>query len=55
MVVECQDRQKDILAARSGMFYVGDDWQLGEIGDGWAEVILSLEDFDYEKYGIKYS
>ncbi|KAL4932037.1 putative HAD superfamily hydrolase [Aspergillus undulatus] len=31
---------------------VGGDEQLGEIGDGWGEVILSLEDFKYGKYGV---
>lgn len=25
----------------------------GEIGDGWGEVLLSLEDFPYDKYGIR--
>lgn len=30
----------------------GDDCQLGEIDDGWAESIPNLEHFDYEKYGI---
>ena len=25
----------------------------GKLGDGWAEILPSLEDFPYEKYGIK--
>lgn len=25
----------------------------GRIGDGWAELVRSLEDFDYNKYGIR--
>lgn len=25
----------------------------GKIGDGWAELVRSLEDFDYAKYGIQ--
>ena len=52
VAVEYQARQKDVLAGRTGMMEVGDDWQLGEIDDGWAESIPSLERFDYEKYGI---
>jgi pseudouridine-5'-monophosphatase len=35
------------------MFNLGDDQQLGEIDDGWAESIASLEDFDYKRYGIE--
>ncbi|KAK2741543.1 hypothetical protein FQN55_008298 [Onygenales sp. PD_40] len=52
MAVEYQAREKDVLAGRMGVIEVGDDWQLGEIDDGWAECIPSLEHFDYEKYGI---
>jgi pseudouridine-5'-monophosphatase len=26
--------------------------QLGEVDDGWGEYLKSLENFDYEKYGI---
>lgn len=52
VAVEYQERQKSVLAGRTGMFRVGDDWQLGDIDDGWAESIPSLEHFSYEKYGI---
>ncbi|KAH6958075.1 putative HAD superfamily hydrolase [Fusarium avenaceum] len=52
MAVEYHAVQKDVLAGRTGMFEVGDDWQLGGIDDGWAESIPSLEHFNYEKYGI---
>ncbi|KAF4763538.1 hypothetical protein HAV15_001045 [Penicillium sp. str.  len=52
IAVEYEPMHKDILAGRSGRFKVGDDWQLGEIDDGWAESIPSLEHFDYEKYGM---
>lgn len=45
-------RQKDILAGRTGLFDAGDDQPPGEIDDGWAESIPSLEQFDYGKYGI---
>ena len=52
MAVEYQARQKDVLAGRTGMIDVGGDSQLGDIDDGWAESILDLEHFNYEKYGI---
>ncbi|GLA49780.1 hypothetical protein AnigIFM63604_005764 [Aspergillus niger] len=49
---EYQARQEDVLAGRTKLIDIGDDWQLGEIGGSWAECIKSLEHFDYEKYGI---
>jgi pseudouridine-5'-monophosphatase len=52
LAVEYQAREKDVLAGRTGMSEIGDEWQLGEIDDGWAESIPSLDHFDYEKYGI---
>ncbi|KAF1346928.1 putative haloacid dehalogenase-like hydrolase [Delphinella strobiligena] len=52
VAVEYQARQKDMLAGRTGMIEIGDYWQVGEIDDGWAENLSSLEDFDLEKYGI---
>ncbi|KAJ1716731.1 HAD superfamily hydrolase [Aspergillus flavus] len=33
----------------------GDEGELGELDDGWAESIPSLEHFYYEKYGIEIS
>ncbi|KAJ4415137.1 hypothetical protein N0V82_007507 [Gnomoniopsis sp. IMI 355080] len=52
VAAEYQARYKDVLAGRSGSFEVGDDWQSGNIDDGWAESIPSLEHFDYKQYGI---
>ncbi|KAJ5218728.1 uncharacterized protein N7498_000827 [Penicillium cinerascens] len=52
VAVEYQAKQKDVLAGRSGITEVGEDWQLGEIDDGWAEMIPNLEHFNYNKYGI---
>lgn len=49
---EYQARQEDVLAGRTKLIDIGDDWQLGEIGDSWAECIQNLEHFDYDKYGI---
>ena len=53
LAVEYQAREKDVLAGRTGMIHIGDDNQLGEIDDGWAESIPILEDFNYGKYGIE--
>lgn len=52
VVNEYQARHREILAGRSGDFEVGDDWQLGDVDDGWAESIPSLEHFHYKRYGI---
>ncbi|XP_014550300.1 hypothetical protein COCVIDRAFT_43138 [Bipolaris victoriae FI3] len=41
------------LIALMGMNALGDDWQLGEIDDGWAECISSLEEFNPQKYGLE--
>lgn len=55
LAAEYQEGQKLVLAGRTGMIDIGDEWQLGEIDDGWAECIPSLEHFDYDKYGIDVS
>lgn len=53
VVAEYEGKQEQVLAGRVVMNALGDDWQLGEIDDGWAERISSLEHFDYGKYGIE--
>ncbi|KAI1284313.1 HAD-like domain-containing protein [Xylaria sp. FL0933] len=45
-------KEADVLAGRIGLVPIGNEEQLGQIGDGWAEILASLEDFPYEKYGI---
>lgn len=52
VAVEFAAREKDVLAGRTGMIELGDEWQLGDVDDGWAETIPNLERFDYEKYSI---
>lgn len=47
-----EDKQNLVLARRTGENKVEEDWQLGQINDGWAEVIPSLVFFDYKKCGI---
>jgi len=52
LAAEYRSKEKAILAGRTEIFELGDNWQLGEIDDGWAESIPSLKQFNYEKYGI---
>lgn len=52
MALEYQDIKKEVLAGRTGMNDIGDHEQLGEIDDGWAECIDSLNSFNFVKYGI---
>lgn len=52
VAAEYEARHKDMLAGRTGLLGAGDDRQPGEVGDGWVEIIPSLEHFDYEEYGI---
>jgi pseudouridine-5'-monophosphatase len=52
---EFKGREKEVLAGRIGLVEIGDEWQLGEIDDGWAEQLPSLVNFPFEKYGIEIS
>ncbi|KAE8364750.1 HAD-like domain-containing protein [Aspergillus caelatus] len=52
VAAEYQARQKEVLAGRMDIIEIGEEGQLGELDDGWAESIPSLEHFDYGKYGI---
>lgn len=49
---EYTGREEEVLAGRTGEAGDVDLHQLGEIDDGWAEYILSLVDFPYEKFGM---
>jgi len=49
---EYDGRQAEVLAGRTGEGGPEDMHQLGEIDDGWADYLRSLEGFPYEKYGI---
>ncbi|KAK8128999.1 HAD-like protein [Apiospora sp. TS-2023a] len=52
MAIEYRGKEQAVLAGRTGMVEIGDEDQLGEVDDGWAEMIPNLEHFDYAKYGI---
>ncbi|KAI9043630.1 putative HAD superfamily hydrolase [Aspergillus affinis] len=52
VTVEYESRKREVLAGRTGLIEIGDEWQLGDVDDGWAESIPSLECFDYDTYGI---
>jgi pseudouridine-5'-monophosphatase len=47
---EFKNQQAEVLAGRVDV--EGDMDGRGEIGDGWADYLATLEDFPYEKYGI---
>ncbi|KAF4554791.1 putative haloacid dehalogenase-like hydrolase 6 [Elsinoe fawcettii] len=59
---EYKGKEKEVLAGRSGMVHAemrgsGDQSDMqkapGEIDDGWGRLIMSLEQFPYDVYGIK--
>lgn len=52
LAIEYNGREKEVLAGRTGEGGKEDLHQLGEIDDGWATFLPSLENFPYEKYGI---
>jgi pseudouridine-5'-monophosphatase len=52
LYVEYQEREKEVLAGRTGEGGDVDLHQLGEIDDGWADYLQNLVDFPYEKFGI---
>lgn len=52
LAVEYTGREAEVLAGRTGEGGSEDSHQLGEVDDGWAEYLTSLENFPYEKYGI---
>lgn len=53
VALEYQARERQVLAGRTGMIGLGDEWQLGELDDEMAERITTLTLFNYEHYGIR--
>lgn len=49
---EYKGREADVLAGRTGEAGDVDLHQVGEINDGWAEYLETLENFPYEHYNI---
>jgi pseudouridine-5'-monophosphatase len=45
-------REAEVLAGRGEGEENVDEHQLGQVGDGWGEQLVSLVDFPYEEYGI---
>ncbi|KFY08033.1 hypothetical protein V492_06591 [Pseudogymnoascus sp. VKM F-4246] len=55
LAAEYEERNKEVLAGRTGLVPIGDEWQLGTIDDGWAVKLDTLKDFPYEEYQIEAS
>lgn len=51
LAVEYKGREGEVLAGREEG-QESDAKQVGMVGDGWGEQLVSLEDFPYAKYGI---
>ena len=49
LLLEYKGREEEVLAGMTGCM----EGKAGEIGDGWAELVRSLEAFDGRKYGFK--
>ncbi|KAG7102808.1 hypothetical protein HYQ44_016896 [Verticillium longisporum] len=50
---EYAGREPEVLAGRTGEAGDVDMHQVGELDDGWAEYLETLEGFPYAKYGIE--
>jgi pseudouridine-5'-monophosphatase len=48
---EFRDRVPEVLAGKADTY--GEAAGQGEVDDGWAEYLSTLENFPYERYGIK--
>lgn len=53
VLAEWEGKHKDVLAGTTGTSQLADEWHPGEMDDGQAETISSLEHFDYEKFDIQ--
>lgn len=65
LLEEYKGLEKEVLAGRTGAhnkeeleghdmsITEGSPGHVGEIDDGWAEMLKTLEDFEYEKYGLR--
>jgi pseudouridine-5'-monophosphatase len=53
LAAEYLGREQVVLSGRAGLIKIGDKHELGEINDGWAMTLPSLEKFVYADYGIQ--
>jgi len=58
LLEEYRGREKQVLAGRTGELVEvgripGGAGEFEELDDGWAEMVTTLEDFDFAKYGIE--
>ncbi|KAG9231274.1 HAD-like domain-containing protein [Amylocarpus encephaloides] len=53
LAAEYRGEEKDVLAGRVGLVAIGDEHQLGQVDDGWATSLPSLENFPYGDFGIE--
>ena len=55
LLQEYKGREDKVLAGLMGEHKgeEGDDVVVGEVGDGWAVLLETLEDFPYERFGIE--
>lgn len=49
---EFRGMEQEVLAGKTGLVEIGDEWQVGEAGDGWGVKIESLEEFECGHFGI---
>lgn len=52
LLAEFKGKEDMVLAGRVGLIGIGNEEQLGEIGDGWAIELPSLEQFPYQDFDI---
>ncbi|EFR00999.1 hypothetical protein MGYG_04001 [Nannizzia gypsea CBS 118893] len=55
LLAEYQERQTEALANKTGVLQTGHEWRFERMDNDWEEKILTLENFDYEGYGIDVS
>ena len=47
LAAEYKGREKEVLAGRIGLVEIGDEWQLGEIDDGWGGAASQSGEFPF--------
>lgn len=49
---EYRGKEREVLAGRTGLIPLGEDWELGDIDDDWALKLSSPEQFPSLDFGI---